>query len=57
MYTVLRDNQTAVASCDDLNAAIKLVQSLESGLDRRREHSPYTIIRTEDLVSIANRNY
>ena len=48
MFTVL-NHQTAVASCDTLNAAISLVNTLEAGLDRLVTHSPYTIVRTEDL--------
>ena len=43
MFTVMH-NQTAVANCADLNAAIALVKSLESGLDRLINHSPYTIV-------------
>ena len=48
MFTVL-NHQTAVASCDTLNAAISLVNTLEAGLDRLVTHSPYTIVRTENL--------
>lgn len=43
MFIVMH-NQTAVADCADLNAAIALVKSLESGLDRSISHSPYTIV-------------
>jgi hypothetical protein len=43
MFTVMH-NQTAVANCADLNAAIALVKSLESGLDRLISHSPYSIV-------------
>ena len=48
MYTIL-NNQTAVINCDDLPTAIRFVQSLESGLDRVKSHSPYTIVRAEDV--------
>lgn len=48
MFTVLK-HQTAVASCDTLNAAISLVNTLEAGLNRLTTHSPFTIVRTEDL--------
>lgn len=35
--------------CDDMQTAIRFVQSLESGLNRLKEHSPYTIVRAEDV--------
>jgi hypothetical protein len=44
MYTVL-NNGTAMINCDDLQTAIRFVQSLERGLDRLIQHSPYTIVR------------
>lgn len=47
MYTVL-NNGTAVINCDDLQTAIRFVQSLESGLDRLNSHSPYTIVRAAE---------
>ena len=34
-------------NCDDLQTAIKFVQSLESGLDRVKSHSPYTIVKAD----------
>ena len=46
MYTIL-NNGTAVINCDDLQTAIRFVQSLESGLNRMRDHSPFTIVRAE----------
>lgn len=52
MYTIL-NNGTAVIDCDDLQTAIRFVQSLESGLDRLKQHSPYTIIRAEDVPAQA----
>jgi hypothetical protein len=52
MYTIL-NNGTAVIDCDDLQTAIRFVQSLESGLDRLKSHSPYTIIRAEDVPAAA----
>jgi len=49
MFTIL-NNHTAVINCDDLQTAIRFVQSLESGLDRLKSHSPYTIVKTDTLV-------
>ena len=48
MYTIL-NNQTPVINCDDLQTAIRFVQSLESGLTRHTDHSPYTIVRAADV--------
>lgn len=56
MYTILKGN-TAVCSCDNINTALLMVRSLESHLDRGTQHSPYTIIKTDDLVADANRGY
>lgn len=52
MYTVLR-NGTAVIDCDDLQTAIRFVQSLESGLNRVESHSPYTIVKASDVPATA----
>ena len=52
MYTIL-NNQTAVINCDDLQTAIRFVQSLESGLDRLNSHSPYTIVKATDVPAAA----
>lgn len=52
MYTIL-NNGTAVINCDDLPTAIRFVQSLESGLDRMNSHSPYTIVRAEQVPAAA----
>lgn len=52
MYTIL-NNQTAVINCDDLQTAIRFVQSLESGLDRLKSHSPYTIVKESNLTDAA----
>ena len=48
MYTILR-GKTPVIDCDDLQSAIRFVQSLESGINRLNNHSPYTIVRAEDV--------
>ena len=42
MYQILK-NKTVICETDDLSAAIKIVQTLESGLIRFTDHSPYTI--------------
>jgi hypothetical protein len=52
MYTIL-NNRTAVINCDDLQTAIRFVQSLESGLDRHTSHSPYTIVKAGDAPADA----
>jgi hypothetical protein len=49
MFTVLK-NGTGVIDCQDLQTAIRFVQTLESGLDRTRQHSPYTIVPTDSLA-------
>jgi len=54
MYTIL-NNGTAVINCDDLQTAIRFVQSLESGLDRLKQHSPYTIVKESNLTPAAGR--
>jgi len=48
MYTILR-GKTAVIDCQDLQTAVRFVQSLESGMDRLEQHSPYTIVKTSNL--------
>ena len=52
MYTIL-NNGTAMIDCDDLQTAIRFVQSLESGLDRLKRHSPYTIVKASDVPATA----
>lgn len=54
MYTILNKG-TAVIDCDDLQTAIRFVQSLESGLDRMKSHSPYTIVKAEDVPATAGK--
>jgi len=49
MFTVLK-NGTGVIDCQDLQTAIRFVQTLESGLDRATQHSPYTIMPTDSLT-------
>ena len=44
MFTILR-NGTPIINADDMQTAIRFVQSLESSLDRAVTHSPYTIIK------------
>ena len=41
---------TPVIDCDDLQTAIRFVQSLESGMNRLKDHSPYTIVKAEDVA-------
>lgn len=49
MYTILR-GKTSVIDCDDLQSAIRFVQSLESGLNRLTSHSPYTIVKADTVA-------
>ena len=44
MYTVLKNN-TPVINADNIETAIRFVQSMEQALDRSVEHSPYTIVK------------
>ena len=44
MYKVLH-NDVAVAVTETINEAIMVVQTLEAGLDRLTQHSPYTIVK------------
>ena len=48
MFTILK-GKTPVIDCDDMQTAIRFVQSLESGLNRYTDHSPYTIVKAEDV--------
>lgn len=52
MYTILK-GKTAVIDCDTLQTAIRFVQSLESGLNRLEDHSPYTIVKSDTLTPAA----
>lgn len=45
MYQILK-HKTVICQTVDLAKAIKIVQTLESGLDRFKEHSPYTIYKS-----------
>ncbi len=56
MYTILR-GKTAVIDCDTLPTAIRFVQSLESGIDRHKSHSPYTIVKTSNLSPDINTDH
>ena len=48
MFTVMKGN-TPVIDCDDLQTAIRFVQSLESGMKRLTQHSPYTIVKSDTV--------
>ena len=48
MYKVLH-NDVAVAVTETINEAILVVQTLEAGLDRLTQHSPYTIVKAWEL--------
>ena len=47
MLVIMR-NRTPIINCQDMQTAIRYVQALESELDRRVEHSPYTILPETD---------
>lgn len=44
MYTVLK-NTTPIINADNMETAIRFVQSMERSLDRSIDHSPYTIVK------------
>jgi len=44
MYTVLK-NTTPIINADNMETAIRFIQSLERSLDRSTDHSPYTIVK------------
>ena len=46
MFKIMR-HDTCVGVTETINEAINIVRSLEAGLDRRTQHSPYTILRAE----------
>ena len=52
MYTILKNN-TPVINTDNMQTAIRFVQSLESGLNRHTTHSPYTIVKSTDAPAAA----
>jgi hypothetical protein len=41
-YTILKSG-TPIVIVDSLELAIQMIRNLESGMDRLRSHSPYTI--------------
>ena len=46
MYTILK-NTTPIVNVDNMETAIRFIQSLEQSLDRSIDHSPYTIERVK----------
>lgn len=44
MFKIMR-HDTCVAVTETINEAMKVVRTLEVGLDRLTQHSPYTIIK------------
>ena len=52
MFTVLR-NGTPIINAQDMQTAIRFVQSLESSIDRGATHSPFTIVRAPQAVQPA----
>ena len=46
MFKIMR-HDTCVAVTQTINEAMKVVRSLEAGLNRLKQHSPYTILRAE----------
>ncbi len=45
MHYKVMEHDTCVGVTDSINAAIMLIKTLESKLDRLTTHSPYTIIK------------
>lgn len=46
MFKIMR-HDTCVGVTETINEAMTVVRSLEAGLDRLKQHSPYTILRAE----------
>lgn len=46
MFKIMH-HDTCVATTQTINQAMTVVRSLEAGLDRLKQHSPYTILRAE----------
>ena len=46
MFKIMH-HDTCVAVTETINEAMTVVRSLEAGLDRLKQHSPYTILRAE----------
>ena len=44
MFKIMH-HDTCVAVTETINEAMKVVRTLEAGLDRLTQHSPYTILR------------
>ena len=51
-YTIMKGS-VGLIECNDLQIAIRFVQTLESGLDRRNSHSPYTIMPSDQVKPVA----
>ena len=51
-YTIMKGS-VGLIECNDLQIAIRFVQTLESGLDRRNSHSPYTIMPSDQVEPVA----
>lgn len=51
MYQILK-NKTIICNTHDMETAIHFVKSLESQLDRRVEHSPYTIRKVDSTGAL-----
>ena len=48
-YAILKNGQCRMIA-DTIEAAIMLVRSLETGLDRNNYHSPFTIVKESSLT-------
>ena len=46
MFKIMR-HDTCVAVTETINEAMQVVRTLEAGLNRLTQHSPYTILRAE----------
>ena len=51
-YTIMK-GQVGLIECNDMQTAIRFVQTLESGMDRFNSHSPYTIMPTDQVKPVA----
>ena len=48
MFKIMR-HDTCVGVTETINEAIAIVRSLEAGLDRLTQHSPFTILKEEGV--------
>jgi len=53
LYIVLKDGEPTKMR-GSLSVLVEVVRTLESNINRQIEHSPYTIIKVDQIPQIAN---